>query len=143
MKYVDKVLEPGEQVLARGTLHWIIYVLPVIATTVGVLMLSSHDTAPIGGLLLFIAIPLWLHSWIERATTEIAVTSKRVIFKRGLIWRSTIEMNANKVESVNVAQSILGRLLDFGTITVRGTGTGIEPIRNIADPLLLRRAVNQ
>jgi uncharacterized membrane protein YdbT with pleckstrin-like domain len=76
-------------------------------------------------------------------TTEIAVTSRRVIVKRGLIRRSTIEMNAGRIESVEVDQSIAGRLLDFGTVEVRGTGGGIEPIAKVAAPLLMREAVGR
>jgi uncharacterized membrane protein YdbT with pleckstrin-like domain len=74
-------------------------------------------------------------------STEIAVTDRRIIYKRGLIQRHTIEINMDKVESVDVDQSILGRLFDYGTITVRGTGEGIEPLRNISTPIALRNAV--
>jgi uncharacterized membrane protein YdbT with pleckstrin-like domain len=144
MKYVDKVLDPGETILARGVLHWFIYVRPVLGLIVGTLMMLSGGSVAVVGLgILLIAIVMWLGALIDRSTTEIAVTNRRVIFKRGLIQRSTFEMNANRIESVTVDQPVLGRLFDFGTLIVRGTGTGIEPIKNIAEPLLLRRAVGQ
>ena len=97
----------------------------------------------IGVFFMFAALIFWLSAWIARATTEIAVTSRRVIVKRGLIRRSTIEMNAGQIESVQVNQSIAGRLLDFGTVTVRGTGAGIEPIAKVAAPLAMREAVGR
>ena len=75
---------------------------------------------------------------IRRACTELAVTDRRVIYKSGLLARHTLEMNRSKVESVDVDQSLLGRLLGFGTITVRGTGGSLEPIRLISDPLTFR-----
>jgi uncharacterized membrane protein YdbT with pleckstrin-like domain len=84
---------------------------------------------------------VWLSCWIARLTTEIAVTDRRVIVKRGLIRRSTIEINANRIESVAAEQSIMGRLLNFGTLIVRGTGAGIEPIPKVAEPLALRAAI--
>jgi uncharacterized membrane protein YdbT with pleckstrin-like domain len=71
-------------------------------------------------------------------TTELVVTDRRVIYKSGLISRHTLEMNNSKVESVDVDQSLLGRLLGFGTIVVRGTGGSLEPIRQIGDPLTFR-----
>ncbi len=78
---------------------------------------------------------------VRRWTTEIAVTDRRVIFKRGLIRRHTIEMNMDKVETVDVDQSLAGRLLGYGDIVVRGTGSTIEPFRKIAAPLDFRNQV--
>ena len=80
-------------------------------------------------------------AWLRRWTTELAVTDKRIIFKRGFIRRRTIEMNMDKVESVDVDQSVLGRILDYGDITVRGTGTGIEPLKGIDSPIDFRNHV--
>jgi uncharacterized membrane protein YdbT with pleckstrin-like domain len=71
----------------------------------------------------------------------VAVTDRRVIYKTGLIQRHTIEINIDKIESADVDQSILGRMFGFGSITIRGTGEGVEPLRNIAQPLQLRNAV--
>ena len=76
--------------------------------------------------------------WIQFASTEMAITNRRVVAKIGFIWRRTIEMERQKVESVSVDQSILGRVLDYGTIIVRGTGSTLEPMANIDDPLEFR-----
>ena len=76
-----------------------------------------------------------------RWTTEIAVTDRRVIYKRGFINRHTIEMNMDKVASVDVDQSVPGRLLNYGTVTVQGTGMSFEPLRRIKSPLSLRNAI--
>ena len=78
---------------------------------------------------------------IQIGITEFAVTNKRVIYKRGFIWRQTAEMNMDKVEAVDVMQSIPGRLLDYGTIHVKGTGAGIEHLHRIASPIALRNAI--
>jgi uncharacterized membrane protein YdbT with pleckstrin-like domain len=73
--------------------------------------------------------------------TEFAVTDRRVIYKRGFISRHTVEMNMDKIESVDVDQSLLGRLFNYGTIHVLGTGQGIECLRQIGAPLALRNAI--
>jgi uncharacterized membrane protein YdbT with pleckstrin-like domain len=72
---------------------------------------------------------------------EIAVTNRRVIYKKGLVRRQTNEMNMDKVESVQVDQSILGRLFDFGTVKILGTGEGFESLRTIAGPIKLRNSI--
>jgi len=72
------------------------------------------------------------------------VTDKRIIYKRGLINRHTVEMNMDKVATVDVDQSILGRLLDYGSIRILGTGGahGIERLDRIASPVSLRNAID-
>ena len=80
---------------------------------------------------------------ITKATTELAITSKRVIAKFGLIRRNTVELNHSKVESLNVDQSILGRILGFGTLVINGTGGGKTPIPSIDSPLEFRREAMQ
>jgi uncharacterized membrane protein YdbT with pleckstrin-like domain len=87
---------------------------------------------------LVLAIITTIAAAIRRVTTELAVTDQRVIFKRGIFARYTIEMNRSKVESVDVDQTILGRLLGYGTLMVRGTGGSLEPMEGISDPLSFR-----
>jgi uncharacterized membrane protein YdbT with pleckstrin-like domain len=80
-------------------------------------------------------------AFIDRRTTELAVTDRRVIVKTGLIRCDTIEINAGKIESVDIQQPVLGRLLNYGTVTVRGTGIGMNPMARVDDPLGLRAAI--
>jgi len=113
--YIDNNLIRDERVELETTYHWIIFFnLRVLFT-------------------LFIA-PL-----IDRYTDEFAITNKRVIIKTGLISRKTFEMNHSKIESVNVDQSIFGRLLGFGTITIVGSGGTKEVFPKINHPLEFRK----
>jgi len=82
---------------------------------------------------------LFISPILDRYTDEFAVTNRRVIVKTGLISRKTLEMNLSKIESVNVDQSIFGRLLGYGTITIIGTGGTRESFPNISKPLLFRK----
>ena len=81
----------------------------------------------------------WLWAWIVYTTTELAVTNKRVIAKTGLIQRRTIEMFLEKIESIQVDQSVLGRLFNFGSVVISGTGVHSAPFKSISDPLALRK----
>lgn len=146
MRYIDQILQPGETVAYTTTLHWVVY-LPAIS-----LWLLAFVALTAGGALgpvsLLIAIVCALtglvmafSAWFRRWTTEIDVTDRCIVYKRGFIRRHTVEMNMDKVESVDVDQSILGRMLDYGDITIRGTGVGIEPLHNIDAPLEFRNQV--
>ena len=147
--YVDSILMPGERLVYRARLHWIIYAPGFTALGLELIFIASQPLLPEFGdilyrlvlLCLFAAIAAFARAWIQQATTEIAVTDRRIILKTGLLQRRTIEMHLDKVESVDVRQSLLGRLLDYGTLVVRGTGAGVEPLTNVAAPLKLRSFV--
>ena len=152
MKYVERVLQPGEAVQYASTIHWIVYLHCILFFMLGVAGLallgqSGTNSIPhpfavilvgvglLGGLLTFIP------AWAKRRTTELAVTNRRVIYKRGFVRRHTIEMNMDKVESVDVDQSFWGRILNYGTIVVHGTGGSLEPLPRIDSPIEFRNKV--
>jgi uncharacterized membrane protein YdbT with pleckstrin-like domain len=144
MSYVDGNLMAGESVVYRAKIHWFIFVPGAIVLAVGLVMVSvsprSEDPIVFFGVLFFLTgFILLLKALITKISTELAVTSKRVIAKFGLISRSTIELNHGKVESMNVDQTIMGRIFGFGTVVVNGTGGGKTPIPNIDAPLTFRR----
>ncbi len=152
MSYLQRILQPGETLRYVGRLHWIIYlpglVLFAIAVAVSIAIVVTNEPGNLMPYLLGILELLMLASLltllaaaVRRWTTELAVTDRRVIFKRGLIRRHTIEMNMDKVETVDVDQSLAGRLFGYGDIVVRGTGSSIEPFRKIAAPLDFRNQV--
>lgn len=82
---------------------------------------------------------LFIAPIIDKYTDEFAITNKRVIIKTGLISRKTFEMNHSKIESVNVEQGVLGRLLGYGTIRVVGSGGTKEAFSKIQNPLVFRK----
>jgi uncharacterized membrane protein YdbT with pleckstrin-like domain len=152
MGYAERVLQPGETIVYRARLHWIIYlvgmllILVAIGLAVAAVALKT-ETVRIGLLLgaliaLFLGLFHMFRAWLVAANTEIIVTSRRVIYKTGFISRNTVEMNLDKVESVLVQQGLLGRALNFGTVIIRGVGAGLEPVANIARPLDLHRHVS-
>ncbi len=149
MGYVDKILEPGEKVVFETRLSWtlygpaIVYALIALASTFFAAGAAGFGVAVfvVAALAAFAALVSFLHAWFRRWTTEIAVTDRRVVLKRGFIRRHTVEMNMQKVESVDVDQSQLGRLFDYGTVTIRGTGSTLESFRMIDRPLKLRTAI--
>lgn len=149
MSYAKSVLQPGEHIVMMGRLHWIAYWPAIFFLVGGTALVLWEEMSGMSDVVVAITsvtfgaffVVAFVHAWFMRWITEFAVTNKRVIYKRGFIYRQTAEMNMDKVESVDVGQSILGRLLDYGTIHVNGTGQGIEHLHRIASPIALRNAI--
>jgi uncharacterized membrane protein YdbT with pleckstrin-like domain len=150
-RYIDDILQPGEKVLYSTNAHWIFY-LPAIAAWILAVVLFSLARATVtesivllclsASAVVAIAALYWtFKAWFHRWTTETDVTNLRVVHKTGFIKRRTFEMSLDKVESVDVDQSILGRLLNYGNVTVRGVGEGAETITTIASPLDFRNHI--
>ena len=97
----------------------------------------------VAGILFISTLVSVLEATIIMLTTEFAITNRRIFAKTGFIRRHTLEVFLQKVESVRVYQNILGRLLNFGTVTVTGTGGTREGFRAISDPLGVRNKINQ
>lgn len=141
MGYIDKNLLPDEAVIEKAYVHWFVYVTGTLFFFLSFLFFDQ-ETAPVGVIMFSTGIVLIASAFLFRFSTELAVTNKRVIAKTGLISRKTIELNLSKVESLNVDQSILGRIFNYGQITVNGTGGIKTPFKYISKPLNFRRAVN-
>jgi uncharacterized membrane protein YdbT with pleckstrin-like domain len=123
--YIEQILGRDEKIVATAKITGWIYFGPALLTIVTLGLLC----------------PVLLIPWIQRATTDLGVTNKRVIAKTGLISRNTVEQRIQKIESIRVHQGLAGRVLDYGTIMVHGTGGATTPIRNVASPFVFKRAV--
>ncbi|MGH7088376.1 MAG: PH domain-containing protein [Stellaceae bacterium] len=147
MSYVTGVLQPGETLVYITKLHWLIYLRAIVLFLIAIglaiasLWVSGNGNTALlaaAALALLLALSSWFPAWVRRATTELAVTDARVIYKAGLFGRRTIEMNRSQVESVDIDQSLFGRIFSYGTVIVRGTGGSHEPMRFISNPIDFR-----
>jgi len=125
--YIEEALVKDEKVVHIGHISlWSLWHL----IAVGALLLPAFG---IGLIFLVIA-------YVRYKSVELAVTTKRLIVKHGFVRRQTVEINLNRVESIQVEQGLLGRLFNFGTLIVAGTGTSHAPLTGIAEPMGFRKA---
>ncbi|HTK92755.1 MAG TPA: PH domain-containing protein [Verrucomicrobiae bacterium] len=151
MGYVERHLLAGEHVLYKTRLHWILFLRPALLMLIGIALgVACYQKVPqppwlwlIGPAIVLVGVGFGLVHWVELMTSEFAVTSSRVIFKVGLIARYTTELLLAKVESIGVQQGLLGRLVNYGDITVIGTGGTREVFRRVRDPVGFRNHVQQ
>ncbi|MGA2126568.1 MAG: PH domain-containing protein [Xanthobacteraceae bacterium] len=152
MRYVDQVLQPGETIRQVTTFsrvgYWRGGAVCVVALVVWALT-PTETSSPsmhliglgVAAVLVVTGAFLLLRAWWQRVNTEVAVTDRRVIYKTGFISRKTREMHMDKIVSVDVTQGILGRMLNYGDITINGSGQSIERIPAIDSPVEFRNHV--
>jgi membrane protein YdbS with pleckstrin-like domain len=150
MSYLAKRLAPDEPVVFHTRLHAVVFSgaleLAVVVTGVLGLLIRHNDLAPatvrqlcLAGTAIVVlgALPGWLRWW----TSEFAVTSRRVMVKIGFVSVHTLELLLAEIESIAVDQSMLGRMLGYGTLKITGTGGTVEVFPQVSEPSALRDAV--
>ncbi|PYN34539.1 MAG: MFS transporter permease [Candidatus Rokuibacteriota bacterium] len=142
VSYIDATLLPDEHVVYRTALHWIIFARAVLVLIVGVAVLIAFPQVPLAGAaVLLLGALMLIPPFIDYQTTELGVTNKRMILKVGFIRRRTIELLLRQVEALSVDQTLGGRMLGYGSITLTGTGGVREIFHRVRDPLELRRRI--
>ena len=129
MKFIKSTLPDNETIKMEIAFHWTHSLIAWLALFF------------LGWLI--VGIFIFISMYIEKWTTERALTNKRLVIKRGLISRQTEEMSFNRIEEVNLNESILQRLLGSGNIRVTGTGSGEVVMKNIDDPLAVQKKLNE
>lgn len=158
MSYVERNLIPGEKLVYRTGVHWSVLFGPAIVAAIfaapGVAVLVFRDEIVAkgipanaveiaGAVLILVGAAIFGYSVIKKNATEIAVTDKRVIIKTGMTSRRSLEIMLAKVESIGIDETLMGRMLGYGTVVIHGTGGTPEPFRKIAHPAEFRMAVQQ
>ncbi len=156
MGYAEQNLISGEHITFRGRVHWTALVTSVVPAMVidivaiALVVGALFKTHAYGGYLLVAAVVLFMASSVvvlvgtmKRRAAEFVVTNKRIIAKVGIVEKQTAEIFLNKVESIGVDQNLRGRMMGYGTVTVRGTGGTIESFNRIADPFEFRRQIQE
>lgn len=159
MSYVKRHLIPGEELIYETRLHWVVMLghllLACLLGAGGIALLYYAFTqGDAGGSLLpamryagwgllVLALIVVIMGMVRRNATEMAVTNRRVVIKVGLMARKTIEMLLGKVETVEVTEPLMGRMLGYGSILIIGTGGTSEPFHKLARPEEFRSRVQQ
>lgn len=146
MSYVSRTLGAKERVLYLTGYHWFYWlgvaILVVPFLVIAVLGLPTYNALDYILLMLFGAPFVYgAYLFVHGIALEVAVTNDRFVKKTGLIAIKTEEVSLDKIEEVNVSESILGRIFGYGTVHVHGTGAGDINVKMVNSPVSLRRAI--
>lgn len=130
MGYIEKNLSSGEKIVYRAKLTWLFWLNAVVwAVLLGWVF----------GLGLLVAAILI----IRQVTTEIAVTDRRIVYKRGWLFQNSTDIQLHKIESMNILQGPFARMFNYGTLEVRGSGAGTIKIPSVDEPRTLRSEIER
>lgn len=168
MGYITNQMVDGERLVARGRLHWVFEFWGLFWTSFFALValfsnslldllavqvepdqfqwLKDADfrdwTRYILGGMAGLSLLLWVRNLFDRWMTEIGVTTRRLIYKRGFLNRSIIEISLRQMETVEIDQGLWGRILSYGQIIIRGTGSGdVRLPKELSNPFGFRKAI--
>lgn len=157
MGYIEQSLMPHERIKFRAQLHWVYVLLPLVLTGLalvitGYFMVRVIQTVPDASVLQCTAVLLILtfgltgllrftRALTDYLTTEFAVTDQRIIAKKGWLRRRTLELPLKQIESLGVNQGLGGRIFDYGTLVVVGTGGTREVFPAIRAPFSFRKQI--
>jgi uncharacterized membrane protein YdbT with pleckstrin-like domain len=143
MSFAENSLIQGETIVYEGKLHWSVMLWPVIGGIIfGLIALPTLFTSTGTGFIFLVIAGLCVgYGLMKMKSTEMVVTNKRVLLKKGILRSVTVEVLLSKVEGIIVNEPILGKMLGYGTIVIRGTGGTNEPFANVAQPLEFKRRV--
>lgn len=149
--YARSTLAPNETPYFKTSLHWIIFVrfallgcaVFLFAAIPFAIAVQAVTGSELGWFVLPLPAFILIPPTLAFASSELVITDRRVLIKTGIIRRQTLEMFISKVESIAVDQGFLGRVMDYGTVTIRGTGGFAEPFEAIAQPILFRNWVQR
>lgn len=137
MSYLKKTLSPGEEILAHFTLHWSQIITPVF-----VLLIAAGMWFDGWYLAIVVSLAVWaVYMLLDIWSVEQGITTRRVVFKRGIIGRHTEELLITALETVELRQSIPERLLGSGTIICTGRGSAEVSFKNMEEPLWVKQMI--
>ena len=125
MSYLDKNLIPGEEIAFRTKKNLILFLMPVVWTMIVV---------KIGFIPAIATAVVWINGWLDYVTSEFAVTNKRVFMKEGFFFRHINETQLRTISNVTINQSLIGRIMNYGTVWVNTFGGENDPFTEIASP---------
>jgi uncharacterized membrane protein YdbT with pleckstrin-like domain len=163
MSYIKKTLLPGENTLYHASPHWVVFMSSALTFLLGLFIFTVSPaillppdfidlihrlfSLRVDKLLAYLVFALAGYWFITATITylswEYGITNRRVLVKMGFVERQVIEIFLDKVEAVQVSQTILGRVLDYGTVTIVGVGGTSDPFIDVPRPLMFRQALQQ
>ncbi|MDF1683555.1 MAG: PH domain-containing protein [Legionellaceae bacterium] len=133
-----------QRVIYQARLHWILFVWPVLMLLLGLwLSFASVSFREVGVLAIFIALAWGGLMWLTYQFSSLTIKERQVILRSGILVRQTIDIPLAKIESIDIRQSIIGSLFQYGSLLITGTGGTRQWMGYIAKPLTCRRHIEQ
>ena len=131
-------------IVYQARLHWVIFFWPVFLLCFGVFLGLRFDQLQEVGVFCGVFALIWgLMVWITYQYSSLTIKKTQVILRTGFLVRNTMDIPLNKIESIDIRRSLLGSLLQYGTLVITGTGGSRQLVNFLDKPLTCRRYIEQ
>ncbi|MCP0913968.1 MULTISPECIES: PH domain-containing protein [Legionella] len=131
-------------VIHQARLHWVLFVWPLVLFTAAVYVAMNFELFyEVSLVVAFFALIWLLMMWVTYQFSSLTINKKHVILRSGVLVRQTIDIPLNKIESIDIRQTILGSILRYGSLVITGTGGTRQVVNYINKPLTCRRYIEQ
>ena len=135
---------PNNQIVYQSHLHWVIFLWPVVFMVAAVYVGLNFEA--INTIALFFAVmglAWFLMVWMTYQFSSLTIKQKQVILRTGFFIRETTDIPFNKIESIDIRQTLLGSMFKYGSLVITGTGGTKQLIHYLNRPLTCRRYIEQ
>ena len=134
----------AEDIVYQARLHWVIFTWPVVFFIFVVFMGFNYPSVRGPTMILGALVLLWaLVTWTIYHFSSLTIKPKQVVIRTGFLVRQTLDIPLDKIESIDIRQSIWGTLLGYGALEIKGTGGTRELVNYLRKPLTCRRYIEQ
>lgn len=143
MNSIEQSLLADEQIIYRTKKHWIIFCNPVVWAIVAVIFaFNSNPWVAIAAIApAAAALILGIGKWLDYITSQFVLTNKRVMMREGFFTRHSTELRLATVSNMNVNQSLVGQLFNYGTVITSPFGGKEDVFTEIAGPFEFQKQV--
>jgi len=135
-----------DDVVYLARLHWILFVGPLFLLLIAITAGSLFNTKLLQPIVIFcfiFSLAWGVLVWITYHFSSLTIKKKQLILRTGFLVRQTVDIPFARIESIDITQTILGSLLQYGSLVITGTGGSRQMIHNVSKPLTCRRYIEQ
>ncbi len=154
--YVEGSMGKDEFVQVKAKYHWFVWIGFYFKLLIfgGITLFCAYAASkfyfsdrPLRALIfLFLVVALILYifvAFLRLKLTEMACTNRRVVYKTGIIAIKTEEIKLDKIESIQIEQTLFGRIFGCGNISFSGTGTSKVDFYDVSNPWKVKTKIEE
>ena len=131
-------------IVYQARLHWILFLGPFMLLCLSAWIIFAFEQLYVVALFLAGFSVVWgLTFLMTYHFSSLTIKKNQVILRTGFLVQKTLDIPLSKIESIDIRQTLIGSLLQYGTLVITGTGGSRQMVNYLSQPLTCRRYIEQ